>query len=232
MTKIAALNADDFELIQTALNEADPEGDFLQFFDKVEQVEGKKTLTVLMKNRIKFVKDLNKNKYVVSLPDDFIIDGFEIVDSYEFVGRHRIPFANTVIKAHMEGYEIVFIIVLQGFASHSVRIIHASDATCTYYNGCLCKKKKQTTVVDDPLAEPTLEDAINDALIENPTQDPTPSQEDPHTVIIDGTVVDDGGNNNQNTDNTDTTNTTDSTDTTDTTDTTDNTDNTNTDLGD
>ena len=163
MLKITALNVEDFELIKKALEEADPTSDFLQFFDKVEQIEHKDDKkVVLLKNKFKFVKDLNKNKYIVSLPDKFVIDGFECVDDFEFVGRHRVPFVNTVICTHIEGYDIKFVIVLTGFASHNVKVIHSSDAICTYYNGCLCGNG--TTAVNDFLEEPTLTEAIEEAL--------------------------------------------------------------------
>lgn len=188
--KISAYNQDSWNLINEALTEADPELDFVQFFDTIEEVKNEKDedkLIVYMKNTTKFVKDLNHNKFVVSIPDAFVIDSFETVDSYEFVGRHRFPYANTVLSCHIEGYDITFVIVLSGFNSHCVKIVHAKDAYCTLFNGCLCKKK--TTVVDDPIKEPTLEDAIKDA-IENTTTFP-----DNDTTKDDDTFVDNSSDN-------------------------------------
>jgi len=124
MLAITARDADSFNAIEAALNEFDENGVFLQYFDTAVQFEGDvEGTTVILRNCRKFRKDLNKKKYIVSIPTSLTIDAFEYIKKYETKCSKRVPFYNVVVKGHLTQSEVNFILILVGFNDDSIRIL-------------------------------------------------------------------------------------------------------------
>jgi hypothetical protein len=124
--KITAKSAEDFKVIESALKELDPEEEFLSHFKSAEQSDKDNSgITVILRNNKRFIKNLNKNKYIVVIPDGLEIDSFEYVTAYEGKARNRVPVSNVVMKCHMDTNEVNFVVVLSGFNTSAIRVIKA-----------------------------------------------------------------------------------------------------------
>ena len=128
MLKIMSSDADSFKLIQDALDElvaCDPK--FMSFFDVAEEVPSERgdVISVVLKNRIKFKSDLNRGrKYMILLPSILTIDSFEFVKTFDRDPRPpRRPITNLLIQTHIEGNNIEFLFLINGFNNDNIRVI-------------------------------------------------------------------------------------------------------------
>lgn len=162
MIKISAIDSESFTTIKNALAELDPTGDFLSYFKVAEQTDKDKTgITVILKNSKKFVKDLNRNKFVVVVPQSLIIDSYEFVNTFETVGRGRQPMANIVMKAHIANSTVNFVIILSGFNSPAIRVVR-NDLTQSIITPS--EDEEVTNNIDESSA---VTDAIEDSIDSN-----------------------------------------------------------------
>ena len=136
MIKITSNNSEDFTLIKSALTTLESStSTFLDYFAVAEQVDSvNENLTVILRNNRPFKLDLNRQKYLVAIPSAFIIDSFEFVKTLDRramkVGAKKY-FTNVLVKCHMEGHAINFLLVLSGFTSDAIRIIKDDSVTAT-----------------------------------------------------------------------------------------------------
>lgn len=167
MIKITANSSESFKTIQNALNELDPTNEFLSFFKIAEQSEKDVNgITVILKNSKKFIKDLNKNKYVIYIPDALEIDSYELLPTFETVGRGRTMFYNFVMKCHMKTNNINFVIILAGFNSPSIRVTKDKYVEFTSVDSDI----EDTNTSSDEIIDNVVNDTIDD-ILNNPTQD-------------------------------------------------------------
>jgi len=124
MLKITANSAEAFNEIEAALNEFDEKEVFLRYFDTAVQsetdVEG---TTIILRNNKKFKKDLNKKKYIISIPTTLTIDAFEHVKKFETRGGKRVPFYSVLVKGHLATSNVNIILILVGFNSDEIRVM-------------------------------------------------------------------------------------------------------------
>jgi len=133
MLTITARDAESFSAIESALLEFDEQGVFLRYFDTAVQsevdIEG---VTVILRNSKKFKKDLNKKKYVISIPTTMTIDAFENIKKYETRSGKRVPFYSVLVKGHLTVSEVNFILILTGFNDDAIRVLSNDEFTdCT-----------------------------------------------------------------------------------------------------
>ena len=124
MLKITARDSESFSAIESALLEFDENEVFLRYFDAAVQSEAdEEGVTVILRNCKKFKKDLNKKKYIVSIPTTMTIDGFEFIKKYEGKCNKRVPFYSVLVKGHLASSEVNFILILSGFNDDAIRIL-------------------------------------------------------------------------------------------------------------
>jgi len=124
MLKITARDAESFSAIESALSEFDTQGVFLRYFNVAVQSEADvEGVTVILRNSRKFRKDLNKKKYIISIPTTMTIDGFETIKKYETRSGKRVPFYSVLIKGHLAVSEVNFILILSGFNDDAIRVL-------------------------------------------------------------------------------------------------------------
>jgi len=128
MLKITARTAEAFNEIESALLEFDEHEVFLKYFDMAVQSEADvEGITVILRNTKKFKKDLNKRKYVISIPTTLVIDAFEMVKKYETKGGKRVPFYSVLVKGHLAQSGVNIILILVGFNDDAIRILSHDD---------------------------------------------------------------------------------------------------------
>lgn len=124
MLKITAKSAEAFNEIEKTLNEFDSNEVFLRYFETAVQSEADaEGITVILKNTKKFKKDLNKKKYIISIPTSLTIDAFEFVKNYFTKGGKRVPFYSVLVKGHLANSEVNIILILTGFNDDAIRIL-------------------------------------------------------------------------------------------------------------
>jgi len=124
MLNITARDAESFTAIEAALNEFDENGVFLQYFDTAVQSEADvESITVILRNSRKFRKDLNKKKYVISIPTSLTIEAFEYIKKYQTKSGKRVPFYSVLVKGHLAQSEVNVILILSGFNDDAIRIL-------------------------------------------------------------------------------------------------------------
>jgi len=128
MLNITASSSEDFSAIEAALFEFDENEVFLKYFDVAVQSEADvEGITVILRNNKKFKKDLNKKKYIVSIPTTLTIDAFEFLKKYETKGNKRVPFYSVIIKGHLYQSDVKLILILCGFNDDNIRILSADE---------------------------------------------------------------------------------------------------------
>lgn len=138
MIKITALTAEAFTTISELANRLDSEEVLLSYFDEIEQLdktelevppaEDSDDITIILKNRRKFKKDLNKRKYIIPLPTVFKMEGFEVVQIYQQQDIKRIGNYTILIRGKVDGYDNVHVIfILMGFNDSAIKIISSDD---------------------------------------------------------------------------------------------------------
>jgi len=201
MLKITSLDSDTFEMINNAISLLNPSDNFLSYFDKVEQYEKDKTgITVIIRNIKKFKKDLNKRKYIISIPEKLIIDSVEYLASrHAPQGCRRLSYT-AIINGHVEEDEnnVNFIFILGGFNDSNIRLIK-EETLASGINGsttgaggkCLCGSRISPSDNLDALNQADIDDAVDD-LVHNCNCEPsTPSTPDVPPVIDSDDSVDD-----------------------------------------
>lgn len=86
MIKITANSSENFTKIETSLAKLDPDNIFLTYFNSAEEMTDSAEddkVAVVLKNSVKFPKDLNQQKFIVTLPKTLVIDSFDYVTEYE-----------------------------------------------------------------------------------------------------------------------------------------------------
>jgi hypothetical protein len=153
MIKITSSSSENFTIIENSLAKLDPNNIFLSYFDSAEEITSSSSadVTVVLKNSVKFTKDLNIRKYVVTLPHTLTVDSFEYVTGFENtkdVGYpHLVPGMpaeirtnkpsrkatySVVVKCHMtEDPTVDYVFVLVGFNDSAIRIMKDDDASST-----------------------------------------------------------------------------------------------------
>jgi len=128
MLNITAKDAESFNAIESALTEFDESGIFLNYFDTAVQSEADiEGVTVILRNSRKFRKDLNKKKYIISIPTTLKIEAFEYIKKYETKYSKRVPFYSVLVKGHLTTSEVNIILILTGFNDDSIRILSSDE---------------------------------------------------------------------------------------------------------
>jgi len=128
MLTITARDAESFSLIEAALHEFDEQEVFLRYFDVAVQSEADvEGVTVILRNSRKFKKDLNKRKYIISIPTTMTIEGFEYIKKYETKSCKRVPFYSVLVKGRLNISEVNFILILSGFNDDAIRILSSDE---------------------------------------------------------------------------------------------------------
>lgn len=123
--KILSSDTDKFTKIKECLREI-ADSELMTYIGIAAEAEGSdpNKINVVLRNNVKFKKDLNKNKYIIPIPTKLNIESFEIVKSMEMDCRVRRPMYAVVIKSNIASSpDINLILVFAGFNEENIRII-------------------------------------------------------------------------------------------------------------